>query len=40
MPFYKDSMSHGNLIIVFEVDFPKKGELTSEQIEGLKKVIK
>ena len=40
MPFYKDSMSHGNLCIIFEVEFPKKGELKPEQIATLKKVFK
>ena len=25
MPFFKDPMSYGNLIIKFTVDFPKKG---------------
>jgi DnaJ family protein A protein 2 len=29
MPFYKDPMAHGNLIIKFTVDFPKKGSLTA-----------
>jgi DnaJ family protein A protein 2 len=24
MPYHKDSMSHGNLYIEFEVEFPKK----------------
>jgi hypothetical protein len=24
MPFYKDPMSYGNLIIEFKVEFPKK----------------
>lgn len=28
MPFYKDSMSHGNLIIEFHVIMPKRGTLT------------
>ena len=40
MPFYKDAFSYGNLIIIFEVEFPKKGELKPEQIEALKKVLK
>lgn len=25
MPFYKDAMSYGNLIVEFKVEFPKKG---------------
>jgi len=35
MPFHKDPMSFGNLFIVFEVEFPKKGEL--KNVEELKK---
>lgn len=27
MPFFKDSMTHGNLFIRFKVVFPKKGEI-------------
>lgn len=27
MPFFKDAMSHGNLIIEFKVQMPKRGEL-------------
>lgn len=30
MPFWKDSMGHGNLYIKFEVEFPKKGSLKPE----------
>jgi len=37
MPFYKDSMSHGNLYITFDVEFPKKGEL--KNLEELKKIL-
>lgn len=32
MPFFKDQMSHGNLIIEFKVQMPKRGELTKEQL--------
>jgi len=32
LPFYKDPMSYGNLIIEFEVDFPKKNSLGKERI--------
>jgi len=28
MPFYNDRLSHGNLIITFEVEFPKKNSIT------------
>jgi DnaJ family protein A protein 2 len=37
MPFYKDAMSHGNLYVNFDVEFPKPNEL--KNIEGLKKVL-
>merc|ERR1711862_12017 len=39
MPFYQDSMSCGNLIIKFDIEFPKSGSLKKEQIEGLKKLL-
>ena len=39
MAFFKDPMSHGNLFVKFDVDFPKKGQLTEEQLEGLKKIL-
>jgi len=38
MPFFRDAMSHGNLYIQFEVQFPKKNEL--KNVEELKKVNK
>lgn len=31
-------MSHGNLIINFRVEFPKKGSLSTSDIETLSKV--
>jgi len=37
MPFYKDVMSHGNLYVVFDVDFPKKGEIKNP--EKLKDIL-
>jgi DnaJ family protein A protein 2 len=37
MPFHKDPMSHGNLYIVFEIEFPKKGDL--KNVEDLKKLL-
>lgn len=39
MPFYKDAMSHGNLHVQFEIDFPKPNQLKPDQIEILKKVL-
>lgn len=38
MPFFKDSMTHGNLFIKLKVVFPKRGELTSNQTFLLKQV--
>lgn len=32
MPFYKDQMSYGNLIVEFKVDFPKKNYFSKEKI--------
>jgi hypothetical protein len=28
MPFFKDSMSYGNLIIEIKIEMPKRGELS------------
>ena len=39
MPFFKDSMSHGNLVIDFNVVMPKRGTLTKEQLEELAKIL-
>lgn len=39
MPFYKDSMSHGNLLIEFLVDFPPKGSITPQKAEKLIKLL-
>ena len=33
MPFFKDSLSHGNLIIEFHVIMPKRGTLNPEQVK-------
>ena len=38
LPFYKDKMSHGNLIIKFSVKFPKASELTEDVRAALEKV--
>lgn len=37
MPFYQDAMSHGNLYVVFDVEFPKKNEL--KNLEQLKSIL-
>lgn len=37
MPFFRDAMSHGNLYIQFEVEFPKKNQL--KNVEELKKIL-
>jgi DnaJ family protein A protein 2 len=37
MPYYKDAMSHGNLYVEFNIEFPKSGEL--KNIEGLAKIL-
>lgn len=39
MPFYNDSMSAGNLIIKFDIEFPKPGSLKPEAIENLKRIL-
>ena len=39
MPFFKDSMGHGNLYVKFDVTFPKKGELKENQIQALKNIL-
>jgi len=39
MPFYQDSISHGNLMVEFNVEFPKPGALKKDSIEGLKKLL-
>lgn len=32
-------MGHGNLYVKFDVEFPTKGELQSDQMEGLKTIL-
>jgi DnaJ-class molecular chaperone len=39
MPFFKDSLSYGNLYLKFQVQFPKRGEISESQAEELSKVI-
>lgn len=38
LPFYRDTMSHGNLVIKFSVKFPKASELTEDIKTALDKV--
>lgn len=37
MSFYKDAMSHGNLYIIFDVEFPKKNQINN--LDELKKIL-
>ncbi len=39
MPFYKDSMSNGNLYIEFFVEFPAKNTITPQKAEKLIKIL-
>ena len=39
MPFYKDSMSHGNLYVEFKVNFPKKNSISGANLEKIAKVL-
>eukprot|EP00827_Trimyema_finlayi_P001906 TRINITY_DN187_c0_g1_i5.p1 TRINITY_DN187_c0_g1~~TRINITY_DN187_c0_g1_i5.p1 ORF type:complete len:403 (-),score=156.40 TRINITY_DN187_c0_g1_i5:125-1333(-) len=39
MPFHKDAMSHGNLIIIFDVVFPVASEITESHKEQLQKIL-
>ena len=39
MPFYKDPMSYGNLIIQFKVEFPKKNFFNQQKIDKLIKIL-
>lgn len=39
LPFYRDAMSHGNLIIKFKVKFPKGTDLTEDIKKALDKVL-
>lgn len=39
MPFYQDSISHGNLIIQFDVEFPTSGSIKKEHREVLKGIL-
>lgn len=39
MPFFKDNMSNGNLIIEFKIEMPKRGQLSKEQLEALAAIL-
>ena len=39
MPFYKDPISKGNLVVVFEVQFPAKGELEENNFNKLADIL-
>jgi DnaJ-class molecular chaperone len=39
MPYYKDAMSHGNLYIEFEVEYPKKNTINSEKVQVLRNIL-
>ena len=39
MPFFKDPMSSGNLIIEFKIEMPKRGELAPEQLKELAQLL-
>lgn len=38
LPFYRDTMSHGNLIIKFTIKFPRGSDLTDDIKAALEKV--
>lgn len=35
MPFYKDSMSKGNLIILFQIEFPHNKQIDAKEYKSL-----
>lgn len=39
MPFFKDPMSSGNLIIEFKIEMPKRGELSAEKLTNLASLL-
>ena len=39
MPFFKDPMSHGNLVINFEVKMPTRGDLDKDTLAELAKLL-
>lgn len=39
MPFYKDPMSYGNLIVEFKVEFPKKNYFNKEKLDKVIQIL-
>ena len=39
LPFYKDPMAYGNLIVEFEVEFPKKNFFPKDKIEKINNIL-
>ena len=39
MSFYKDQMSHGNLYIEFDVEFPKNNSISGDKVKILQEVL-
>jgi len=39
MPFFKDHINYGNLIIEFKIEMPKRGQLSKDQLEALATIL-
>ncbi len=39
MPFYKDPMSYGNLIMEFKVEFPKKNFFGKDKLDKIVQIL-
>lgn len=39
MPFYKDPMSYGNLIVEFKIEFPKKNFFGKDKIDKIIQIL-
>lgn len=39
MPFLKSHSDHGNLIIDFHIEMPKRGALSKDQLEALSAIL-
>ena len=39
MPFYKDPMSYGNLVVEFKVEFPKKNFFNKDKIDKITAIL-